>query len=78
MLSLQLFGKQFLFADNSSIFYPYNHETSLKAIMEYDATLIPEYSRINKLCLNAGKTKLIRFKPHLYHNQDFNCGWKVN
>lgn len=69
--NLQLFGKLIMFADDISVFYPYKHETALKAHMEYDAAMIAEYARINKLMLNAEKTKLIRFRPYLVHNQDF-------
>lgn len=39
--------------------------------MERDAALILEYTRINKLILNADKTKLIRFKPHCNNTINF-------
>lgn len=70
--NLQLFGKLIMFADDISVFYPYKHEISLKAHMEYDAAMITEYARINKLCLNAEKTKLLRFRPYNVNSQNFN------
>lgn len=69
--NLQLFGKLIMFADCICLFYPYKHETSLKAHMEYEAAIITEYARINKICLNAEKTKLLRFRPYMVHDQNF-------
>lgn len=69
--NLELFGKMFMYADDICMFYPYKHEIVLKAHMEYDAALVAEYLRLNKLILNAEKTKLLRFRPHLTQNQNF-------
>lgn len=65
---LGLFGKLFIYADDISLFYPYKHETVVKAYMEHDAAIIFEFARINKLILNANKTQLIRFKPYSSNN----------
>lgn len=69
--NLQVFGKMFMYADDISLFYPYKHETALKVHMEYDAALISEYLRLNRLKLNAEKTKILRFRPYLVHDQVF-------
>lgn len=71
--NLNLNGKLVMYADDISLFYPYHHDVILKAQIEHDATLILEYVRINKLQLNAEKTKLIRFKPYSTRTcNDFN------
>lgn len=69
--NLGLSGKIFIYADDICIFYPYKHETAVKAYMERDASLLSEFARINKLILNASKTQLIRFKPYNLHNINF-------
>lgn len=69
--NLCLTGKLFLYADDICLFYPYKHETAVKAYMERDAALIFEFSRINKLVLNASKTKLLRFRPYTQRNNNF-------
>lgn len=56
-------GKIFLYADDLCILYPYHQETLLKSNISHDALLISKYAKLNKLVLNAGKTKFIRFKP---------------
>lgn len=61
-------GKLFLFADDVCLLYKYNHEKVLQAQIEYDAAILAEFSRINKLVLNAGKTKFVRFKPYVSGN----------
>lgn len=65
IMNLQLYGKLYMYADDISLFYPYKHEAALKPYMERDASLIFEYSRLNKLVINTKKTKLVRFKPRL-------------
>lgn len=69
--NLDLSGKMFVYADDISIFYPYDHETAVRPYMEKDAALLLEYIRINKLFLNPTKTKLMRFRPHFRFNTDF-------
>lgn len=69
--NLQLFGKLFIFADDISLFYPFKYEVSVKTRMEYDAAIITEFARINKLRLNANKTNLLKLKPYAFHNQSF-------
>lgn len=64
--NIKFYGKLILFADDICFLYKYKHEKVLKTQMEYDAAILTEYARINKLVLNCGKTKFIRFKP--YHN----------
>ena len=68
---LQLFGKLVMFADDINVFYPYKCETVLKAHMEYDTAMITKYARINRLSLNAGKTKILRFRPNAVINKNF-------
>lgn len=69
--NLELTGKMFVYADDISIFYPYKYEAAVKPYMERDAALVFEYMRINKLFINPGKTKLMRFRPHGHFNTDF-------
>lgn len=69
--NLCLSGKLFMYADDICLFYPYRHETAVKVYMERDAALISEFARINKLVLNAKKTKLLRFKPSSQQNEGF-------
>ena len=40
----------------------------LEANMEQDISMISEFARPNKLVLNAAKTKLVRFRPHVVNN----------
>lgn len=61
-------GKLFLFADDVCIFYKYKHEQVLKTQIEYDAAILSEFARMNKLVLNPTKTKFIRFKPYVRRN----------
>lgn len=61
--NLQLTGKLYMFADDVCLFYPYKYDLVLKTYMERDVALILEYVRLNRLKLNADKTKLIRFRP---------------
>ena len=41
--------------------------------MEYDAAMITEYVRINRLSLNAGKTKILRFRPNAAIDKNVNA-----
>lgn len=66
--NLELSGKLFMYADDICLFYPYLHETVVKAYMERDSSLLSEFLRINKLFLNASKTHLVRFKPYCDNN----------
>lgn len=61
---LGFFGSLFMFADDVSLFYPYKYDEVLKTHIEKDASLLFEYARLNRLCLNPDKTKLIRFRPN--------------
>lgn len=63
LFNLNLDGRLYMFADDICLFYPYKSELVLRTVMERDASLIFEYFRVNKLVINANKTKLIRFKP---------------
>lgn len=69
--NLGLFGKFYMYADDICLLYPYINEVALKVHMERDAAIISEYARLNKLVLNAEKTKLLRFRPYLLYNQTF-------
>lgn len=71
IVNLKLFGKMFLYADDICLLYPYDYETVVKAHMEWDAAIISDFSRMNRLFLNANKTQVIRFKPHYDHNNNF-------
>lgn len=62
--NIGLFGKIIMFADDVSIFYPYKFDLVLKTQMERDSALLFEFARLNRLVLNADKTKLLRFRPH--------------
>ncbi|XP_075167930.1 uncharacterized protein LOC142240098 [Haematobia irritans] len=62
--NLKLFGKLVAYADDISLFYPYNHDVILRAQIERDAETLREFARINRLVLNAEKTKVVRFRPH--------------
>lgn len=69
--NLGLTGRIFIYADDICLIYPYKHETVARTYMERDAALISEFARINKLFLNADKTKVIRFKPYLDRSSTF-------
>lgn len=71
IIHLGLNSKLFVYADDICIFYPFKYETVAKAYIERDAALIVEFARINKLALNANKTKLMRFKPYNQSNNSF-------
>ncbi|XP_075157992.1 phospholipid-transporting ATPase IF-like [Haematobia irritans] len=62
--NLDLKGKIYMYADDICILYYYKHPSVLKTEIEYDASLICEFIRLNKLTLNAAKTQFIRFRPH--------------
>lgn len=66
--NLNLYGKPIMYADDITILYPYNHEAILRAQMEHDSELVLEYTRLNKLVLNANKTHLLRFRPYTVDN----------
>lgn len=71
--NLELSGQLFMFADDVCLFYPYKNDVVLKNQIERDVALIFEFARINRLCLNPGKTQLIRFRPHSASiNNNFN------
>ena len=57
-------GKMFMYADDICIFYSYKHPLVLKTNIEYDASILTKFSSINKLVINPGKTKFVRFKPY--------------
>lgn len=69
--NIELFGKLFVYADDICLLYPYKHETVAKACVERDVSLVSEFVRINKLFLNASKTRVLRFKPYCEHNCNF-------
>lgn len=58
---LPLFGKIYLFADDSSLFYPGQNNIEIKRKMERDLVIINEYFRLNRISMNAAKTKVIIF-----------------
>lgn len=57
-------GKLFMYADDVCLFYKYKYSPVLRTQIEYDAAILTEFSRCNKLFINAEKTKFIRFKPY--------------
>lgn len=57
-----------MFTDDICFLYNYNHEQVLQTHIEYDAAILSEFLRINKLILNANKTKFLRFKPYILRN----------
>lgn len=59
---LPLIGKLFLFADDCSLFYPDNDVLSVQRKVLHDLRLLSEFFRLNKICMNALKTKIINFK----------------
>lgn len=61
--NIQFYGKLYMFADDICLFYKYKHETVLKAQIEYDAAILSEFARLNRLVLNSAKTKFIKFRP---------------
>lgn len=63
--NITFFGKLFMFADDICLLYNYKHPTVLKTQIEYDASMLFEYARLNKLSINAEKTNFVRFRPHL-------------
>lgn len=67
LVNLNLAGRLYMFADDICLFYPYKNELVLKTAIERDVSFIFEFARINKLVLNASKTKLIRFRPNSYN-----------
>ncbi|XP_075157874.1 uncharacterized protein LOC142231140 [Haematobia irritans] len=58
-------GKLVMFADDLCLFYKYKHETVLQTEIQYDASILSEYARLNKLILNSSKTKFIRFTTNV-------------
>lgn len=71
--NLGLSGQLFMFADDICLFYPYKYDEVLRVHIEKDASLLFEFARLNRLCLNPDKTKLIRFRPHsISINNSFN------
>lgn len=69
--NLEISGKLFIYADDICLLYPYKYEAVAKAYVERDAALISEFLRLNKLLLNANKTRLVRFKPYNNRNNNF-------
>ena len=61
-----------MYADNLCLLYRYNENLVCKIFGERDASLIGEFSRINKLVLNHNKTKLVRFKsqPSRFYGEE--------
>lgn len=68
--NLNLNGRLIMFADDIYLFYPYKHLEVLKVQIEYDALIISKFARLHKLVLNAKKTKLICFRPHVMSRFD--------
>lgn len=60
---LKLSGKLCLFADDSSVFYANKTVQQNMERMKPDIEIINEYFRLNKLSLNANKTKFVHFAP---------------
>lgn len=75
LANLDLTGTLYMFADDICLFYPYKFDQVLKTYIERDLSLIFEFARINKLLLNADKTKLIRFRPN---SQKFENHFSIN
>lgn len=67
--NITFFGKLFMFADDICLLYNYKHQLVLKTQIEYDASILFEYARLNKLCINADKTKFVRFRPYLLQRE---------
>lgn len=53
-----------MYADDVCLFYRYKHAQVLKTQIEYDAAILTEFSRCNKLTINPAKTKFVKFKPY--------------
>lgn len=68
--NIKFYGKLFMFADDICLLYNYKHEKVLQTQIEYDASILSEFLRINKLILNSGKTKFIKFKPYISRNDE--------
>lgn len=58
-------GKLLMFADDICILYNYKHPLVLRTEIEYDASMLFEYARLNKLSMNAEKTQFVRFRPYI-------------
>lgn len=58
---LPLMGELYLFADDSSIFYPGKNSDEIKRKMERDMVLIHEFFRLNRISMNVAKTKVMIF-----------------
>lgn len=69
MKNIPFKGKMYMFADDLCIFYNYNHPKVLQTQIEYDAAILCEFLRVNKLVLNGGKTKFVRFRPYISRNE---------
>ena len=72
------FFKLYMFADDISVFYPFKRDTSLKIHMECGAAMIIKYTRLNRLCLNAEKTKVMRLCLIWLMNKILVFLWMVN
>ncbi|XP_075163298.1 uncharacterized protein LOC142235934 [Haematobia irritans] len=71
IVNLELDGTIFLYADDICVLYGYRFEQAVKVLIERDAALISEFARVNKLYLNSGKTKVIRFQPRVNRSTSF-------
>lgn len=70
MKNINFKGRLFMYADDVCLFYKYNHSQVLKTQIEYDAAILAEFSRCNKLFINPGKTQFIRFKPYISRSEE--------
>lgn len=68
--NIHFYGKLFLYADDVCLLYNYRHKRVLQTEIEYDAAILSEFLRLNKLILNPKKTKFIRFKPYILSNDE--------
>lgn len=61
---LPLLGEIYLFADDSSIFYPGSNSSEIKRKMERDMVILNEFFRLNRISINIAKTKIMIFSTN--------------
>lgn len=70
MSKLQLKGRLYLFADDSSLVYSEKTEDELKTSIESDFKTISNYMKVNKIQLNVIKTNIMKFS-NINYNHNF-------
>lgn len=59
---LPLSGRIFLYADDSAIFYDGINVLSIIDRIQEDMLILGEYFRLNRLCLNGSKSRIVHFR----------------